>query len=197
MEKELASRLTNKLSSQGYIEKNKINIYIYGFELLISTIITLLLMILISAALGLPFTWLFFLLGFIPARIFSGGYHAKTHLICYVVFSVFFALSCVISLLFSFNTNFAVVTSFVLLGILLLFSPVEAENKPLKENSRKKNRMISLAIAGIDIGLAIILAFDSGKLNDFFEIYYISKWILIVFIIYPMIKRLLNRQTKI
>lgn len=196
MEKKISSQLVGRLAAHGYIEQLKIPIYVYGFELLISTIITLILMILISAVSGSPVIWLFFLLGFVPARIFSGGYHAKTHFVCYTVFSTFFALSCTVCLAFSFNVSFALITSIVLFGTILIFSPVEAINKPLSEKSRKRNRFISLMIVGIDIFMAIVLVACSASINEFFEMYYVSKWTLVAFLIYPKVKHLLSRYQK-
>lgn len=185
MERKLAFHIAAKIASHGYIEKGQISVYTYGFELLISTIIEVCLLILISVLLGAPFSWLFFLLGFIPERIHAGGYHAKTHLSCYIIFTSLFTLSSFISLFFSFPDIFPLITSLVLLFLMLIWGPVEATNKPLSIERRRKNHLRALIFVGIDIIFSLLLIAHLLSLSTFWEIYYLSKWTLIIFLLLP------------
>ena len=185
MERKLAFHIAAKIASHGYIEKGQISVYTYGFELLISTIIEVCLLILISVLLGAPFSWLFFLLGFIPERIHAGGYHAKTHRSCYIIFTSLFTLSSFISLFFSFPDIFPLITSLVLLFLMLIWGPVEATNKPLSIERRRKNHLRALIFVGIDIIFSLLLIAHLLSLSTFWEIYYLSKWTLIIFLLLP------------
>jgi len=185
MERKFAFHIATKIASHGYIEKGQISVYTYGFELLISTIIEICLLILMSVLLGAPFSWLFFLLGFIPERIHAGGYHAKTHLSCYIIFTSLFTLSSFISLSFSFPDIFPLITSLVLLVLILIWGPVEATNKPLSIERRKKNHLRALLFVGTDIIFSLLLVTHLLSFSTFWKLYFFSKWTLIIFLLLP------------
>lgn len=76
--------LCNKLCAFGIFPKSQEKIYIYGFELLLSSVIGIMVLMMISITRGTAFAWLSYLLGFIPVRITGGGYHAS--LFCNLLF---------------------------------------------------------------------------------------------------------------
>ena len=84
--------LCNKLCAFGIFPKSQEKIYIYGFELLLSSVIGIMVLMMISITRGTAFAWLSYLLGFIPVRITGGGYHAKTHFTCILSFSLLFLI---------------------------------------------------------------------------------------------------------
>lgn len=129
------------------IESEKLDIYIYGFEVMISSICGFA----IAAILGLLF-WKFwesmlFLIVFISMRSYCGGYHADTYLKCNSVFA--FTMSAVM-LLVTFVPQYSVwvhpVVSAACLLTVLALAPVENEFKPLDEPTRRKCRIISIIL---------------------------------------------------
>ncbi|HHX11968.1 MAG TPA: hypothetical protein GX731_04040, partial [Clostridiales bacterium] len=89
----LSTRLVDILLNNKIIKEKERDIYAYGFQIIISSMIG----ILIVGAIGLIFIRfiesVLFLVVFISIREYTGGYHAKTFLSCSVIFiSMFFTL---------------------------------------------------------------------------------------------------------
>lgn len=84
----LAQSIACFLVRNGIIQSENLDIYIYGFEVMISNAIS----IFIGIVLGLAFSQLIeiasFLFIFVLLRRFCGGYHAQTYLRCNIVFAI-------------------------------------------------------------------------------------------------------------
>ena len=80
--------ITVALADKGVIERSKSEIYIYGFEILISTLLNALIIITIAILTNTFLLSLAFLASFGTLRLYTGGFHASTHLRCFVLFSV-------------------------------------------------------------------------------------------------------------
>lgn len=154
MVQELARKTAKKMENQGVIAFKTIPIYAYGLELLYSSLAGVVALIIISAILGKPFLWIPYLAGFVPLRLSGGGYHAKTHFHCFFTFSLLYSLVLVIEIMCTVPMKAWLFPCLTNLIIILLFSPVEAPNKPLKENQCRKNRCNSLIL-----GLTNLLGF--------------------------------------
>ena len=88
----LAQYITGILLKNNIIENEHLDIYIYGFEVLISGALSLF----IGLILGLIFSQLVecivFLIVFVTLRKYCGGYHADTYLKCNTVFAINIAI---------------------------------------------------------------------------------------------------------
>ena len=144
MVQELARKTAKKMENQGVIASKTIHIYAYGLELLYSSLAGVVALIIISAILGKPFLWIPYLAGFVPLRLSGGGYHAKTHFHCIFTFSLLYSLVLVIEIMCTVPMKAWLFPCLTNLIIILLFSPVEAPNKPLKENQCRKKGCGSL-----------------------------------------------------
>lgn len=76
-ERTLSQKSVRLFCEQKVIDEAKADAYVYGYELLISSVVSILLVILIAAVCGDVRYALSFLIGFIPQRIYIGGYHMK------------------------------------------------------------------------------------------------------------------------
>lgn len=130
--------LCNKLCAFGIFPKSQEKIYIYGFELLLSSVIGIMVLMMISITRGTAFAWLSYLLGFIPVRITGGGYHAKTHFTCILSFSLLFLIFLLSSSFIDIQSITYIFLSLTTLIISLAVAPVEAINKPLSNERRSK-----------------------------------------------------------
>lgn len=157
----LSKRITHFLYSKKVITFDTIEIYQYGFEIIISTIIGFFITIMIGILFKM--IWLSFLyyIIFVVLRQFTGGYHAKTYFKCNLIFAV---TTVFIFLL----TKMAIVSEMYTIGIhsLLLFfsiitvwfgTPVENKNKPLSEKQKYYNHLAGFI-------MTVILAIISGLL---------------------------------
>ena len=149
--------LCNKLCAFGIFPKSQEKIYIYGFELLLSSVIGIVVLMMISITRGTAFAWLSYLLGFIPVRITGGGYHAKTHFTCILSFSLVFLIFLLSSSFIDIQSITYIFLSLTTLIISLAVAPVEAINKPLSNERRSKNRKRCLRYATINQVIALVI----------------------------------------
>lgn len=143
----------------GVIKESDIETYQYGLELIISSGINLLIMIGISFAFGQPLVVVPYLIGFIPQRIFAGGYHAKSHLFCILFNTFVYSISCLVALNIEESAAIlsSVIESCASFALVFLFAPVPAKNKPLSIEEKKRNRTIALILSGLLLVMCIAL----------------------------------------
>lgn len=165
-----------------FAEKNmycidKINIYRYGLELLISTMLNTFVILVISVIMNEIIGALLFCIAFIPMRLIAGGYHAKHHWSCILGFGAIF----IGFMIFMHYMNDEYMIAYMLfssvISSLLLWSyaPIEASNKPLKERQRQVQRKKSMTLACVNLAIVLLL-YAIPQLNNLiqFLIFYTS-----------------------
>lgn len=169
---ELAETLTDKLYQSCKLEETRRPIYLYGFELTLSTASSILSILFVSAFLSILSSAVLFLLFFCSLRLFSGGYHAKTYGRCFILTNgvYFTTVSCTflaenmlphmpLSLIGATLVFFSVTTIFVL-------APVKNKHHPLSPKRYIRNRKIACILSVIHL-CAAITVFGFGK-NHYF-----------------------------
>lgn len=174
MVQELARKTAKKMENQGVIASKTIPIYAYGLELLYSSLAGVVALIIISAILGKPFLWIPYLAGFVPLRLSGGGYHAKTHFRCVFTFSLLYSLVLLIESVCTIPVKIYLVTCLANLVISLLFSPVAAPNKPLKESQGRTNRRNSLILGIANLLGYVMLVFLFNIHNQWINMYIVG-----------------------
>ena len=157
-ERTLSQKSVRLFCEQKVIDEAKADAYVYGYELLISSVVSVLLVVLIAVVCGDVRYALSFLIGFIPQRIYIGGYHATSHTRCYLAFSGLALICILLSKAIAANHLFRILTTVALLGISIFLSPIEAKNKPLSEKKRSSYKMVASVLSSIDFLLAIFNA---------------------------------------
>lgn len=142
----MAVKITDKLVLKKIVSDDMADIYIYGFELLISFFFSTIGVLIIGIILGRFLQTLMFLATFILLRSFTGGYHANTYAVCSLVT---FSLFGVVLLLTEFS--FVPLYLYLILGlvgtaIMLLLVPIEHPNKKLSDDQKRKYKVISLVL---------------------------------------------------
>ncbi|MGN1194404.1 MAG: accessory gene regulator ArgB-like protein [Acutalibacteraceae bacterium] len=136
-------------------------VYVYGFELLFSTLFSLTTVTVISCILGHAAYALFFILFFFSLRLFCGGYHASTYLKCFIITNLTF-LSTVAYTEIILRLNLKLIMPFLFFFaavVIWIFSPVKNENHPCSEKTYRKNKIISRALAAVYLAVYICLFF--------------------------------------
>lgn len=136
------------------------DIYVYGTEIALSTLTGLFALIIVSSFFSRPYRWLPYLAGFVPLRLFGGGYHAKTHLQCVTLFTSCYLLAIVSVDLCQNIRLLIVIFSLTNLLIIYFYSPIEATNKRLRPMIHKKNRNRSIFLGMINTIIAILYSID-------------------------------------
>ena len=81
----LIKKITDRWSKTGVIEKEDEDIYEYGLELLLHTILNLAVILVSAVLVGKLPESLAMLAVIMPLQSYGGGYHAETHLRCFLI----------------------------------------------------------------------------------------------------------------
>ena len=155
----LSNVISNKLALLGIIQEERKNVYAYGLELLLASVLGVALLIILSMLLKKPFMWILYLLAFIPFRLNAGGYHAKSHFRCIVTFSSLYAALIIISHLIPPVRFFPFIISVLCIILVLIFAPIETINNPLNAGRTHICRRNSIILSVFNLVLSVIAYF--------------------------------------
>lgn len=155
----LSKRMASFFVCRKIIDKNDEKVYEYGLQLLLSTVLNTLIALLLAIVSGTIIPCLFYLSAFVVMRKSAGGFHAKTHLgCCCILVAVQCCFIAIIKLVASDLYIMISVLSLIISVItILLYAPLEHENKPLSDKDTVRLRKISIAYMLIIFGLVILL----------------------------------------
>lgn len=142
------------------------DVYVYGIELIISTIVNLSSIMLVSWGLSAAKFGLMFIVIFVPLRLFTGGYHATTYGRCFVITNLTYLL---ILLIKKTLWNFiSIMGWFFILTIAACYiirrAPIINSAQPINRYKQKRSMKISRYIMLVDLLLAIYFAFYNKEL---------------------------------
>lgn len=162
MTEKLAQWFAAYFSRSGLIKEDDRDLYALGFDVILSTLFTSV-VILFFGLVGhnLPGS-VVFLLCFMHIRNYSGGYHAKSRGMCFVVsVSCYLASWAAVRLLSVLQTpvRTGVILIVVVFTIVVFWlrAPVENKNKRLPSDWKRRNRIRSFAALGLWLVIAGVL----------------------------------------
>ena len=145
-----------------FLKKNIINedelpVYQYGMQVLIGNIAGMLTVLIVGILISRLVESIIFITIYATLRIYTGGYHARTPLVCNIVFLGTYLVTVMLEAL---KVNNSVVWIMYLLSclIILRFSPIENVNKELDDKDKEIYRNKSLIIS--TLLLMLLLAGD-------------------------------------
>ena len=152
MFKDAADDITFLLIKDKIVDIENREIYAYGLEALLLNFANILTAFLISVISGTLLHFVVFMLVFVPTRMFTGGYHAKTSESCYIKTTIIYALTVFFAKYLSwiFKGYFAALLLVITVALVIISAPVEHMNNPLSTNERRKNRIIAIVLTVID-----------------------------------------------
>lgn len=117
-------------------EKYPKEVYVYGLNLILSSTITTVLLLIVGLSIGYLIETVLFIISFSFLRIFTGGLHSKSYIMCNIYTIVLFL--CTISVYIFFNDYCGELTVYgpiLLISILLIkkTAPIENEKKPMRK----------------------------------------------------------------
>lgn len=162
--------LSERIADFLFDEKDKypLDVYTYGFELIVSSLLELLMLMIIGVLSGELVETIIFVIIFSLLRFFTGGYHAKTYLRCGVITAINF-LSVLIStelllMCTSEIIRFVCFISFLFsFYIISKYAPIENENKKLY--NKKRLKIIAVLILLLETTVFVII-YKSLKINQ-------------------------------
>lgn len=156
----IANKVADFFVEKNIIESNEREIYIYGCEALFSALSNFIIVILCGLIMGELVNTLIFFLVFLMMRKYCGGYHARTHLKCNLIFisNVFIVLLLIKNILLI-NTAFLIASIIISNVLIFWLAPVENENKPLEKYEFEKYRKIAIIFSSFFTVIAVLLLF--------------------------------------
>lgn len=141
-------------------------VYAYGIECALSTLLILALLMAAGFILRKPVHMLVFIAAWLPLRMLVGGAHANTHWMCTLI-SVGLGT---VSVWLSDYIN--IIPAAVLIGISIccyviffLTAPVVHKNHPISERRYRKTRIIARIYAAVECTVIIILALIGSRMT--------------------------------
>lgn len=196
MLQKISQKISSLFVTKKIIEANQVHIFAYGFEVLLSSFAGILALVLVSLLHSQPFLWIPYILGFVPLRLCGGGYHAKTHLSCLLFFTILYGVTVTFLQVIPSNTQiylFSVITNLL---ILLLFAPVAARNKPLKEEQHISNRRKSIFIGSLNCSIYLVQLLLDTKCTQHLFMYFAGASMSGLSILAAVIKQEFERRNQ-
>lgn len=113
-------------------------VYWYGIELMVSSVINIVLILLISLLFSQIIEGVIFLLCFILLRQFTGGYHAKSYFSCNIIFALSFISVLWLSGKIANQITIGSAIPFIVTSgiIIIILSPISNVNKSIPKHKR-------------------------------------------------------------
>lgn len=154
----LADNIVKWMLSNQIIEENKAVICKWGISHILDTIFNIITFLTIGILFQMPIETIVFTLGYIPLRIYAGGYHAKTPFRCWCLSNIILAVSlAIVQNAKKYYIAFGIL-SLIAVVVLIILMPVEDLHKPLEQNDRKNYKKRGMAILAIEICISVALA---------------------------------------
>ena len=156
--KKLSNSLSGALVQNNIISADREKQCQYGLELMMSSIAEILFVILLSAFLGNFVQTLIFFMGFIPLRIYAGGYHADTRLRCFLILLIIYAIFTVLLYLLPLEIYQYIVYGATVFTIIIVsaMAPLVHSRKNMNDEEIKTFRKIALDICFFEAALVIL-----------------------------------------
>lgn len=166
----LAKKITNYYIKKNSIKEEEREMYEYCFDVMLSTLLNLLAIVIISVFTRLYIEGTIFCIIFMSLRGIGGGYHANTHFLCFMTIMIVFAIFVVILKLMDATILFYISISILIVGFLTItiFAPVDTETKPLTKKEFKKNKIKTIIVLSIYSFISsILLVFEQTRYYSF------------------------------
>lgn len=135
--------LIQKLESNKIISHEDWSVYYYGLEILFSTVITTLSILVLSYIVSSISIGVLYLLFTMPLRSTLGGYHAKSYMHCFLLSNFIFFATNILIHLFS-TCNFSIYLAYTLLFLSCMYlycsQPTRNPCHPISDSTLRKNK---------------------------------------------------------
>ena len=153
----LTNRIVDIIIASGSGKSDDREVYAYGIEIMLSTVINLLCIFTIAIIVGKIAYTIVYMVFFMGLRTVAGGYHAETHLGCLLVMLAAYGLSL---LVFFVPTTYYLWISFVMIvlsaSLIFILAPVAHPNKPLDSDDMRRLRALSRSVIALEIALILL-----------------------------------------
>lgn len=151
----IADNIAKWMMNNQIIEEDKVVICRWGISHILDTMFNIATFLIIGILFNMPVETIVFTIGYIPLRIYAGGYHAKTPFRCWCLSNIILAVSLeIVQNAEKCYIAFGIL-SLIAVVVLITLMPVEDLHKPLDQNDRKKYKKRGVAILAVEICLSV------------------------------------------
>ena len=161
MVKRISKTVTSAMIERHVIDPAEREIYEYGFQITLSSVISFTSAVVIGFLFSRPLAMLLFLICFASMRMYSGGYHASSYLICFLEL-----LGLSILVMMTMRGVERLSTEVIKLGSIALMivstvviyalAPVDHENAPLSKQELHRCKRIVRRIFIVHLALLVL-----------------------------------------
>lgn len=176
---EIAENMTTRfLEITGETEGKEV--YVYGAELLISSLVEIVIVLAMSIFFGYFLETVIFLLFFCTLRSKAGGIHAPNYLLCTLIFSSIYLIFCLwlrpIKLIY--QVIFIACSSVA----IFVLAPVEDRNKKLGEKRKKRLKTSSrlICIAEIIVYVLMLMSGVSRQISTMISLSFLTAGVFVL-----------------
>ncbi|MBR5514144.1 MAG: accessory gene regulator B family protein [Ruminococcus sp.] len=162
----LSKRIASFFVRNEVIKSEDEEVYEYGLQLLLSTVFNGVIALTLAIISGTVLQCVCYLAVFVLLRKSAGGYHAKTHFGCCCILAVVLSLF-IMFIKFVPNEAYGIVATIAVafsVVIILMFAPLEHENKPIIDRDKNRLRKISVIYAVLFTLLVFVLLIAKLKM---------------------------------
>ncbi|MTI85496.1 MAG: hypothetical protein FH756_16780 [Firmicutes bacterium] len=171
MFKVLARKIAITMGVQLQVNQDRIEIFAYGLELILGTLVQLMLLILLSLIIDTFLTTMICLIAFASLRYFGGGIHLSTYYRCLMVsVALLLALGKLATIDINYEALIVISILVILIGAVIIFKwvPAGTEKKQIKDEiTRLRQRKKALLILFIWFFIILFLVIQKMNTNAF------------------------------
>jgi len=150
-------KITDSMVKNGAVKSEEKEIYSYGVQQGLFILLNTGTAVIVGLLLGVLWQISIFMIALVTLKSYTGGYHTEIPKTCYI-------LSTLITIIVSLTIKYLFLHTFIYVGlmvlsgiVIILFSPVGSENKPLDDLEKKVYGKRAVIICLIQISVAILL----------------------------------------
>lgn len=156
----MVKKITDYMIKKNIIEEEMFEVYQYGFELMISSALSMISIMVIACLMDSFFIGLLYFFISIPPKVTAGGYHASTYARCFIISNLeYIVLSLTAKMLSAFLLPYYIwiILLFISISYILPNCPVRNPNHPVAEDVLQRNRRLAFILLGIDTLIITVL----------------------------------------
>lgn len=165
----LSKRIVRTLYAESILESEDVELYEYGFYILLTHLLFFCFSAICGLILGVPLEAVLFYVAFSSIRTYAGGIHAKTETACMGLTAAAIVLSVCVIRMFSVHSHERVIGCMLLFGTVavIALAPLDSPEKPLDGNEKKRYRCISaLILTGLLAATVLAAIFKLYRIGD-------------------------------
>lgn len=182
--------LTNKIRKEmPDVDDERAEVINYGLQILLGEVPKFFIMLIIAYFLGVFKMTLITFLIIMPYRMFSGGFHLKTHLGCIISTCTFYCGIAFLSenIILNEIARYSLIIATLIFGIIMikLYAPADTENVPILSKKVRKQKQIMSYICLV-LGLIISAIIKNNTISNIIIFGYIVQTFMITKLAYKL-----------